>query len=602
MLPLEICLNDLTVAELKTRLNLITGKHKLSRKAEIIALLKSELLSLKLEEFWQRLNKMEQLAVAQAIYHWDGEFNPQSFLAKYEKLPAYFLSRSSSTDQKSLLALFFYKGSLASELADASKEYVQAPKQYQLTEYSDENIKTHVKNLQLQIASDDDKYHPELVMLSMETPAIHDLQAVLNLIENGKLTVSEKTNIAGTATLKKITAVLLGGDYYSEQDDWGLKSYAGGSITPIRAYAWPLLLQNSGLVKRTGTKLQLTAKGKKISKLPIEETMRLLYERWLNKGLLDEFKRIDVIKGQTGKGRRTTNVNERRLAIEDALIACPENKWIAINDFFRFVEAENFDFQVIHDYWRLYISDNHYGNLGYGSCTFETIQGRYILVYLFEYLATLGMIDVAYLPPYYIRDDFRDMQGTEELYFFSRYDGLLFFRINPLGAYCLSSSENYQAPKQNSSALIYTDDDLNITLQRTATPSEKIVLVQYLQTKTDKTYRLDREVLLQAIEQGGELKSFVTFLTDVSELPLSKSILEEIAVLEEHCNALSDAGNARLLNCSSIALAKMIATDPNTGKYCFHGHDKLLVIPEKSEKAFQKAAKKLGYIIPKKSL
>jgi hypothetical protein len=209
--------------------------------------------------------------------------------------------------------------------------------------------------------------------------------------------------------------------------------------------------------------------------------MRLLYERWLNKGLLDEFKRIDVIKGQSGKGRRVTNVNDRRLAIEDALVACPENKWIAIDEFFRFVEAENFDLHVIYDYWRLYISDSNYGNLGYNSCTFETIQGRYILVYLFEYLATLGMIDVAFLPPYHIRDDFRNMQGTDELYFFSRYDGLLFFRINPLGAYCLSSSENYQAPKQNSSALLYTDDNLGITLHRTPTPSEKIILDQYLQ-------------------------------------------------------------------------------------------------------------------------
>jgi hypothetical protein len=108
--------------------------------------------------------------------------------------------------------------------------------------------------------------------------------------------------------------------------------------------------------------------------------------------------------------------------------------------------------------------------------------------------------------------------------------------------------------------------------------------------------------LLQAVEQGGDLNSFVRFLNDVSVQPLSKSILDMITVLEERCNALSDAGNARLLNCSSIALAKMLANDPNTGKHCFPGHDKLLVIPEKSDRAFQKAAKKLGYIFPKKSL
>ena len=602
MLSLDNCLNNLTVSELRSRLDLISGKPKLTRKAEIISFLNSELLSTKLEIYWQRLNELEQAAVAQAIYHWDGEFYPQRFLAKYAKIPAYFSSRRSSTERQSVLALFFYHGSLATELANVCRTLVQAPTQYQLAKYSNENIKSHVNSLQHEIRTEEDKDQPELILLSTETPAIHDLQAVLGLVESGKLSVSEKTNIAGTATIKKITAILLGGDYYSAQDDWDLESYSGGKITPIRAYAWPLLLQSSGLVKRVGTKLQLTAKGKKAPKLPIEESMRLLYQRWRDKGLLDEFKRIDVIKGQTGKGRRMANIVDRRIAIEDALMACPENEWIAIDDFFRFIQAEDFDFEVIYDYWRLYISDSNYGSLGYGACKFEVIQGRYILVYLFEYLATLGMIDVAYLPPYGVRSDYRDMWGADDLYFFSRYDGLLFFRINPLGSYCLQRSEDYQAPKQDSSPLLQTNDSLNLTLQRRATPSEQMLLDQYLLAETGITYRLDQDYLLQAIEQGGDLKVFTQFLHETSELPLSKPIQDVIAVLEERCNAFSDAGNARLLNCSSVALAKMLATDPNTGKYCFHGHDKLLVIPEKSEKAFQKAAKKMGYIIPKKTV
>jgi len=604
VLTLENCLNNLTVDRLKPRLNLISGKPKLTRKGEIISLLSSELLSEKLEKYWQRLNALEQAAVAEAIYHWDGEFHQQRFLAKYGKLPAYFVSRSSSAERNSVLTLFFYNGSLAAELADACQDFVQAPVQYQLNECFEEDIKKQAINFQQEINEYKSNYQPELAMMSMETHAIHDLQAVLDLIESGKLTVSEKTNIAGAASIKKITAILLDGDYYSEQDDWGLKSYAGGAITPIRAYAWPLLLQSSGLglVRRVGTKLQLTAKGKKVSKSAIEETIRLIYQRWRDKGMLDEFKRIDVIKGQSGKGRRMASVIDRRIAIEKALKACPENEWIAINDFFRFVQAEDFGFEVIYDYWRLYILDSNYGSLGYGDTRFEIIQGRYIMVYLFEYLATLGMIDVAYLPPYYIRDDYKSMWGIDELYFFSRYDGLLFFRLNPLGSYCLGRSEDYQAPKQNSLPLLHSDDSLTITLQRSASPSEKIILDQYLQSETDRSYHFDRDYLLQAIEKGGDLKKFVAFLHDMSGQPLSKSIQDIIAVLEERCNAFADVGNARLLNCSSIALAKMLASDPGTGKHCFYGHDKLLVIPEKSANAFQKAAKKLGYILPKKSL
>ncbi|MFK5950126.1 MAG: hypothetical protein QM500_15285, partial [Methylococcales bacterium] len=465
-----------------------------------------------------------------------------------------------------------------------------------------EDIKSYVKKQQKELNQHNKNYQPELTVLSMETTAIHDLQAVLNLIEGGKISVSEKTKIAGSATVKKITSILLEGDFYSEQDDWDLDNHAGCAISPIRAYAWPLLLQSTGLglVRRLGTKLQLTAKGKKVSKSPIEESLRLIYQCWREKGLLDEFNRITVIKGQTGKGQRLYPPDHRRLVIEQALKACPENEWIAVDDFFHFMQVEDFDFRVIWDSWKLYISDSRYGCLAYSSCPFEVIQGRYILAYLFEYLATLGMIDVAYLPPYYIRDDFRQMEETYDLSYFSQYDGLLFFRINPLGSYCLLQNDEYQPPKQSSSLLLATDDNLKLTLQRNATPTEKLILDQYLMPEIEGAYRLNQHFLLQAIEQGGDLTFFINFLNEVSEQPLAKSILDELVLIEERCFALTEVGNARLLNCSSIALAKMLANDPNTGKHCIHARDKLLVIPEKSDKAFQKSAKKLGYIIPKK--
>lgn len=604
MASLNNYLASLNVVELKSRLNLISGAPKLTRKDEFISFLHDELKSDRLEDYWQRLCKIEQLAVAEAIYHWDGNFDPTRFVAKYEKLPRYFLSAGNSLKQGSLLALFFYRGSMPLDLADCCRNYVKAPASYQLTPWTNDQVKNFIKTRQQEIEKQEDEYHPKSAILSMENHAIHDLQAVLDLVGEGKITISEKTKIAGAATIKKITAILLDGDYYSEQDDWGLENHQGGAITAIRAYAWPLLLQSSsvGLVRRVGTKLELTAKGKKVSQSPIEETIRLLYQRWRDKGMIDEFNRINIIKGQAGKGQRLFPVINRRITIEHALIKCPENEWISVDDFFRYLQAECFDIRVIFDRWKLYISDSRYGSLEYSSCPFEVIQGRYILIYLFEYLATLGMIDVAYLPPYYARDDFGRMECTEELYFFSRYDGLLFFRINSLGSYCLGRRDDYQPPKKNDLPLLDVHDGLNITLQRKATPSEKKVLDQYLHFKTDTHYRLEQASLLKTIEQGGDLSIFATFLDTMSEQSMSPEIQDVMAILEERCNALSDRGNARLLNCSSAALANMLATDPNTGKFCFLSGDKILVIPEKSDKAFQKAAKKLGYIVPKKPL
>ena len=47
------------------------------------------------------------------------------------------------------------------------------------------------------------------------------------------------------------------------------------------------------------------------------------------------------------------------------------------------------------------------------------------------------MIDVAYTHPTGARDDFWGMWGADDLDYLSRYDGLEYFRLTSLGAYCL---------------------------------------------------------------------------------------------------------------------------------------------------------------------
>jgi len=57
--------------------------------------------------------------------------------------------------------------------------------------------------------------------------------------------------------------------------------------------------------------------------------------------------------------------------------------------------------------------------------------------FLFESLATLGLIDFAYTYPHSLWPELGDSWGIDELSFCGRYDGLLYVRLNALGAYCL---------------------------------------------------------------------------------------------------------------------------------------------------------------------
>ncbi len=68
-----------------------------------------------------------------------------------------------------------------------------------------------------------------------------------------------------------------------------------------------------------------------------------------------------------------------------------------------------------------------------------------MLCFLFEYAATLGLIDVAYIRPEHAEIDFDDYANTGSIEFLSRYDGLKYFRINPSGAYCLGLTNVYES-------------------------------------------------------------------------------------------------------------------------------------------------------------
>ena len=85
--------------------------------------------------------------------------------------------------------------------------------------------------------------------------------------------------------------------------------------------------------------------------------------------------------------------------------------------------------------WRLYVADPYYGSLGHaGLGAWGIVEGRYALCVLFEYAATLGLIDVAYADPRGARDDYRALWGAGQYPYLSRYDGLAAVRVNQLGA------------------------------------------------------------------------------------------------------------------------------------------------------------------------
>jgi hypothetical protein len=275
--------------------------------------------------------------------------------------------------------------------------------------------------------------------------ALSNLVAVLELAADGQMRCSAARR-PSAATVKLVEDVLVAGDFYDSGE-------------PIAAFAWPLLIQVGGLAvlargdpaalaargggprpprgAMTGGRLELTARGRAALARPSYEALAALWVRWLGGVSTDELARMEAIKGQRKSGTLTSAVI-RRAAVAAALATLEPGAWTGIGKLLGILRAQRPPLvaaRSLRALWRLYVIDSYYGSLGHvGPRAWDLVEGRYALCVLFEYAATVGLIDVAYTDPRGARDDYRALWGADQLSCLSRYDGLLAVRVNELGA------------------------------------------------------------------------------------------------------------------------------------------------------------------------
>jgi hypothetical protein len=268
--------------------------------------------------------------------------------------------------------------------------------------------------------------------------ALSNLVSVLELAADGQVRYSASTRRPTAATVKLVEDVLVAGDFYDSGE-------------PIAAFAWPLLIQVGGLAVlargddppkpprgHPATRLELSPRGRAALARPSYEALGALWARWLGSVSTDELARIEAIKGQRKPGTLTSAIT-RRAAVAAALAGLQPGAWTGAGKLLASLRAQQQPPLVaarsLRALWRLYVVDSYFGSLGHaGSRTWDLVEGRYALCVLFEYAATLGLIDVAYTDPRGARDDYRALWGADQLSCLSRYDGLSAVRVNELGA------------------------------------------------------------------------------------------------------------------------------------------------------------------------
>jgi len=558
---LKEALNDVyRVDTLKTLAKHI-GKNTPLRKAEII----DHITSIMFNDLRGIVSKMKPMAInalSEAVHNWDGVFEDQQFHAKYEASP--FGSAGRSRGEIDILYLFFINNKIPENLFQRLKKFIPTPKEEKI------NYCEQPKEQDFTVR---ETAHAALINLNM----------LLTMVKEEKIKVSEKTGRATAATMKKISGGLCDGDFYDDDE-----------IGHMQPFSWPLLLQGGGLAKTDGKLLKLTGAGNKALKKNLAEGIRNIWKKWEKTKIIDEYSRVTAVKGQkSAKGRTMTSPVRRRPEINAAMGFLEPGRWIEVNELARFMLSENYTFDMSNYDWKLYFSDPHYGHIDY-SDTWDILHLRYILVYFFEYCATMGILDVAYKDPENARTAFRSCWGADDLSFLSHCDGLTYIRLNELGAYALGISSEYGTSdgrefEIKGSDIIHTGSGL-------PTPDHSLYLDKIAEQQDQRNWRISLTSLLDAVKTGETLREIIGFIKKISSEKMGKeleTLFEDAAI---RSTAVTEKGKVTLLECHS-EIRKQILTDRKLSRLCMPAGDHYLVIlPEKDEE-FARVIETLGVII-----
>jgi len=556
-----------------------------------------------LAKIWGAMDDYSHKLLASA-YHNGGVLVIDAFIAQYGRMPDRPESFSRYYLNAPLLVDLFltYEGRLLPELMDLLAPLVPPLERFQ--------VRGHQKLPAASAAAANSL--KDIPVAETENAGWHDLQLFLQLVDQGAVTFSAGGNKLTPGSYAALLENLLRGDFYSPDHlerkpphyRMLVKSDAAKDKAKpddaIRPFGLAAFARGAGLVTPQG---KLSESGRSLLSTQDPHLLLEAFETWTAESEFDEITRIKAIKGLRSRGISITKPGMRRERIVEALSWCPAGVWIDIVEFYRGLKIWRFDFDIeeggIH---RLYIG-YRYGNDYYmpwagAQDMWVLVNGLYINAVLWEYLAVIGAIDIAYLPPDEVELRTHPDADYDEPYY-SRYDGLLFFRINPLGAFLFGQAGDYRPPTTDEGPLLRVDADRLITLIDPArlTPVLKAKLEQFAEPE-GRAYRLDAHKLLLALEQGGASKGGegpADFLVRHSAAPLPADVSAWLDEIARAAKAFRVAGPLLRIRAASEELVQLVLADPELGTFCQPLGARDLVIPASRRASFHARLRELGY-------
>lgn len=526
-------LHGLTVDELKWFATVLPGKVPL-KKADLVNMIASALTSpASLQGILVGLSERQKLVLAEVAHNGTGVYDKDTIEAKYPDVPApspaqpyfssYYQSVYQGRNKKRTATAFdlFFTNSyewgqyIPPDLAALLRTYLPKPPTTTIASGPNPPVLVPHPNIPQQDL-------PELFVSDVERSVFHDLAATLHLIAAGKVSVGASTRLPTLPTVKGLRQHLLVGDYFPDEYE-----RAEDAVRPL---ALAVLVQAAkwAVPKAVGgSKLELTRSGQALLAGPLGEAhVKEAWERWLKSDLLDELSRVRGIKGQQSRDVRLTKPSERRERLVEALRVLPVGQWVLFDELLRYMRAEGLMPLIERNSpSALRVGAYaYYDSYGHSKARYwDVITGSWLRAALWEYSATLGLVEIAYT---YAEDTPHDF-GLYELddEGLGRYDGLLGLRLSNLGAYVLGMAGEYTPPvpvqKEKAAPIlrVLPNLDVVVTDAARALPNERAFLERIGTAQSQDVYRLSRETLLDAAGSGLDLARVKNFLAEKSGVP-----------------------------------------------------------------------------------
>lgn len=590
-------LNNLNVDSLKVFARKLNLPKTLTRRDELIAALDKE-LRLNLSGVLARLSETEHNALVQAVHN-GGTVARESFKAMYGVEMPNLEPWAYHRKDASLLLMF---GECLAGCFAVSEALIES-----LQSMVPEPVKPAISVIDAipEIYQPEKKGwgeqapRPVLIFESSEIAPL-ELRSVLQLVRSGKLSVTDKSLRPTEASARLIAQCLVAPDFDAENPQAASGSHRVEATGSFRAHAWGVLIQQCGWARLRRGILALTERGERALQGWTPEILEEGIGSLRDDTRFDEFNRVNHIRGQSGRGKRyLTDPWERRYSILESVSQWPVGKWIQFDEAWRFLLASGNNFLLTSEAVTLYFEEQQYGHLG---ATERILPRIYLRVFLMESLATLGIIDIAYCYPHWLWPELEDRWGTDEMNFCSRYDGLLYVRLNALGAYCLNVTSKYEPTTVRHDSPWEVLGNGEIILSEDPLPSDFYLLNGWAIRDSQGAWWLDAGRVLDCLASGGSVADISRFLVEKSQNELPESLQGWLSGIEAKASAVKGIEQALLIEMCDEKDAAAIVGHDDAGAFSRHAGGKYLVVPTRNLRAFRNALKKLGYVLPEKGL